>query len=269
MAKYRIGCVPFVNARPLVAWFESPEAPGGVEVVYEIPSKLPAMLDSGAVDVVLASSIEILQTPDRTAVQGVCIGSFGPAESVRLFSRVRFAEISSLALDQSSMTSNALALGLLDEVYGARPESETCPPDQKAMLADHDACLLIGDIGMQATGDGLHVLDLGEAWTLAHGLPFVWALWTGRQDLEPRLAGLLNDALDWGLAHLDEVIEDTVSRSGWDHETCRRYLADTMRFSLDDEALKGLEAFAALASRTGLISTCCMPRFVAATRTTA
>ncbi|MCH8979654.1 MAG: menaquinone biosynthesis protein [Armatimonadetes bacterium] len=269
MAKYRVGCVPFVNARPLVAWFESSEAPDGVEVVYEVPSKLPAMLDSGAVDVVLASSVEALQTPDRTAAEGVCIGSFGAAESVRLFSRVPFNEIRSLALDQSSMTSNALALGLLDEVYGARPASENCPPDQKAMLADHDACLLIGDIGMQASGDGLHVLDLGEAWTSAHGLPFVWALWIGRQDLEPRLAGLLNDALDWGMANMDQVVEDTVGRSGWDHETCRRYLADTMRFQLDEEALKGLQAFAALALRTGLISTQNMPRFVAAAGTTA
>ena len=53
MAKFTVGCVPFVNARPLVAWFESPDAPDGVELVYEIPSKLPAMLDSGDVDVVL------------------------------------------------------------------------------------------------------------------------------------------------------------------------------------------------------------------------
>ena len=269
MAKYRVGCVPFVNARPLVAWFESSEAPDGVEVVYDIPSKLPAMLDSGLVDVVLASSIETLQTPNRTAAEGVCIGSFGAAESVRLFSHVPFSEISSLALDQSSMTSNALALGLLDEVYGARPDSETCPPDQKAMLADHDACLLIGDIGMRASGDGLSVLDLGDAWTLAYGLPFVWALWIGRQDLEPRLAGLLNDALDWGMAHIDDVVADTVGRSGWDSKSCRRYLAETMRFQLDEEALEGLQAFAALAHRTGLISTRNMPRFVAVAGTTA
>ena len=53
MSKYRVGCVPFVNASPLVAWFEAPNGSDEVEVVYELPSLLPAMLDSVEVDVVL------------------------------------------------------------------------------------------------------------------------------------------------------------------------------------------------------------------------
>ena len=269
MAKYKIGCVPFVNARPLVAWFESDGGRGDVEVVYEVPSLLPKMLDSGEVDAALASSIEALQTPDRTAADGVCIGSFGPAESVRIFSRVPFNEIRSLALDQSSMTSNALAVGVLDEVYGARPSTEACPPDKGAMLVSHDACVLIGDIGMHADPTGLHVLDLGEAWTSMTRLPFVWALWIGRPDLEPRLVALLNEALDWGLQNIGSVVEETSAESGWELETCRRYLTQTMRYQLDAQAREGFEAYAGLVSRTGQIESSHTPRFVAWTVTKA
>ena len=51
MAQFRVGCVPFVNARPLVAAFDAPN--DWVEVVYDVPSKLPALLDSGEVDAIL------------------------------------------------------------------------------------------------------------------------------------------------------------------------------------------------------------------------
>lgn len=192
----RLGSVPYVNALPLVAQFE--DDPGlGIQVVYDVPSRLPAMLEGGEVAAVLVSSWHVLANPDLRAARGVCIGSQGAVESVRLFSQVPFAEVRSLALDQSSMTSNTLALAILRSRFGAEPEAEPCPPDLAAMLGAHDAALLIGDAGMEAQGEGLHVLDLGAAWLEWKGLPFVWALWVGGEGLDDRLAARLLEARDY------------------------------------------------------------------------
>ena len=179
MAQFRVGCVPYVNARPLVAAFDQPN--DFVEVIYDVPSKLPALLDSGEVDAILVSSIELLRRDDLLPVAEVGIMSFGPVQSVRLLSKVPVTEIKTLALDQSSMTSNMLAQVILAE-QGVFPKTETLSPDAPNMLANHDACVIIGDKGFEADGTGLVDIDLGAAWTDMTGLPFVWALWLGRKN---------------------------------------------------------------------------------------
>ena len=50
------------------------------------------------------------------------------------------------------MTSNRLAQVILAEGYGARPGVKVMTPNLAEMLAEADACVLIGDIGMTADG---------------------------------------------------------------------------------------------------------------------
>ena len=150
--KYRVGSVPYLNAKPLVRQFEDLGASSPVSVVYDVPSQLPALLEAGEVQAILVSSIEALRHPDLHFADGVSICSQREVFSVRLFSKVPFGEIRRLALDASSMTSNALAQILLDQRFGVRPATTTLPPDLDLMLAECDAGILIGDNGMRATG---------------------------------------------------------------------------------------------------------------------
>lgn len=202
-ARFRVGCVPYVNARPLVACFDQPNE--FVEVVYDVPSKLPALLDSGEVDAILVSSIEYLRRDDLVIAADVGIMSNGPVASVRMLSKVPLEKIESLALDQSSMTSNMLAQIILAE-KGVRPRLVTMEPNLTAMLAECDACVLIGDKGLEADGSGLVDVDLGAAWTEMTGEPFVWALWLTKSDrfdntpwYERDSFALLSTVLKYGL----------------------------------------------------------------------
>jgi|CXWL01.1.fsa_nt_gi chorismate dehydratase len=244
MAKFTVGCVPYINAIPLVYRFEELGDESPVKVIYEVPSRLPALLDSGQADAILVSSFDALTQPNRRIAEGVCIGSFGPVESVRLFSKVPFGEIQSLALDSSSMTSNALAQILLSEQFSCRPKVAEMAPIQMEMLATCDSCVLIGDAGMTAPSDGLYVLDLGEAWTDITGLPFVWAAWIGSERLTDELAKVLKDAFS-GLS--DDDIADCVNlaqcRSALPPERLKAYFLNSMRYDLDDLALQGLSEF--------------------------
>ncbi len=202
-ARFRVGCVPYVNARPLVACFDQPNE--FVEVVYDVPSRLPALLDSGEVDAILVSSIEYLRRDDLVIAADVGIMSNGPVASVRMLSKVPLEEIQTLALDESSMTSNMLAQIILAE-RGVRPSLVRMEPDQAAMLAACDACVLIGDKGLEADGTGLVDVDLGAAWTEMTGESFTWAVWLARLDRFPKPAwdevdhlALLGHALMYGM----------------------------------------------------------------------
>jgi chorismate dehydratase len=244
----KVASVPYVNALPLVKYFEQEDSP--IEVIFDVPSRLPALLDSGEVAAILVSSYEGLRQPGMRMAAGVCIGSDGPVDSVRLFSTKPFPQIKTLALDQSSMTSNRLAQILL-QFHRSKPETITLPPDLNAMLDQADACILIGDIGMTTPPHGLHVMDLGEEWTRQVGLPFIWAAWMGRDQLTPELSAHLNRALAWsgcGRATQETeatpgIIAEAAVKPGWTPEMAATYLRQTMVYRAGEPELQGLHEF--------------------------
>jgi chorismate dehydratase len=242
MAKYRVGCVPFVNARPLVEFLD----PELVEVVFDVPSKLPPLLDAERVEAILVSSVEYLRRDDLEVIAEPCIASFGPVASVRLLSKVSLADIRSLALDSSSMTSNLLAQVILAE-RGVHPTTGVCPPNTSEMLESFDACVIIGDLGYEAAGDYTVDLDLGQAWTEMTGLPFIWAMWLCRQSCAGslhELGGLLDSAFQAsGFGPLRaiesriQVIANATKQSGWGAEKTERYLTESVVFEVADKKL--------------------------------
>lgn len=256
----RIGCVPFVNAKPLIAQFADPAV--GVEVVLAPPSQLPAMLDRGEAAAVLASSFDALRTPNRRVAAGVAIASKGPVESVRVFSKVPLERAETLALDASSLTSNALAHILLHELYGVCPIPTTHAPDLQGMLSQCDAAVLIGDKGMTASSNELHVLDLGQGWLELTGLPFVWALWIGAQDLDSDLAAKLLEARLWGEEHVTQVAREAAATPGWNEAMAHRYLSETMSFAFDAQGAEALVLFGQMMVAHGLIDTLHAPEIV-------
>lgn len=245
MSRYTVGSVPYINAIPLVRSFEVQGAASPVEVRYEVPSRLPSLLDSGVAQAVLVSSVDALRVPGRRMAAGVCIGSDGPVKSVRLFSKVPLESIRSLCLDSSSMTSNRLAQLLLRECHGIDPEVTPHAPDLDAMLETADACVLIGDIGMSAPEDGLHVWDLGDAWTQLTGLPFVWAAWIGSDALTPELVGLLQDAArkQEGSEAIESLVSLASTRTGLSRDRIDDYYRNVMAYRMDERMLEGLREF--------------------------
>lgn len=251
----RVGCVPYLNAYPLVARTN-------LDVHYAVPTELPPLLANREVAAILVSSIVGLRTPSARVVHGACVGSNGPVFSVRLFSKMPFGDIRSLALDQSSMTSNTLAQILLKELHRVSPDAKPEPPDLDAMLEKHDAAILIGDNGMRAEGSGLHIMDLGEAWTNWTGLPFVWAMWLGGQDLTTDIASHLIQAREEALGDMEPIIGEAVLRFGFTEEVTRNYLTKTMTYDFDARHEAALRVFGEFALAHGVITEMCMPEWV-------
>lgn len=251
----RIGSVPYLNAKPLVAWFHSPEGRAStIEMVCDVPSALSHMVRKGEVACALVSSIELFRHPGWAAVPRVAIASTGEVLSVRLFSKLPFERVRSVALDTSSLTSSALVQVLFARWWQANPEYIPAAPDLPAMLRRADAALLIGDKGMMAPTEGLYVADLGEQWFYWTGLPFVWALWLGKEEnIRPRLVDALLQAREWGLRHIDEVIRSETARLAAKEELVRRYLCDVMQYELTPAHEEGLARFAQECRRLGII----------------
>lgn len=250
-----LGSVPYLNAKPLVAWFHTPEGrASGVEVVYDVPSRLAKMVQAGDVACAMVSSIELFRHPDWAAVPYIAIASTGNVLSVRLFSKLPLEKVRSVALDTSSLTSSLLVQVLFTRRWGANPDYVAAPPDLGAMLQRADAALLIGDKGMLARSEGLVVADLGEEWYRWTGLPFVWALWLGRKEnITPTLVEALLGARQWGLEHIDQVIHNEQLRLGAKEELIRHYLCEVMQYEMTPAHEEALKRFAEECKRLGVV----------------
>ena len=247
----RIGAVPYLNGKPLVRGLDGEP---NVELIYEVPSNLAAMLESGEIAAGLVSSVACFTDPSLQIVSGISISCDGPAESVKLFHKGRLGDIRSVALDTSSLTSVLLAKIILRERYELLPDFVPMPPSLPEMLEACDAAVTIGDTTMRAPADRWPSIDLGEEWHALTGLPFVFAVWAVNPSLATvELVDILVSAKARGLASIREISMEEASRLGLSVEVCFRYLSRTMDYDLTERHMEGLRLFREKIERYGLM----------------
>lgn len=249
----RVGAVNYLNSKPLV--YGLARDAGRLRVVFDLPSRLADQLALGAVDVALVPVVELFTHPEYVRVSDACIACRGPVRSVKVYFRTPPADVRRLALDEGSRTSIVLAQLLLAELGRTRPEVEPLPIGEGLAATEADAVLLIGDRAMYPqAGEFAEIWDLGQRWCEWTGLPFVFAVWAARQDIDTEyLAKALAQARDEGLLHLDQIVERESQAMGIDRVTCLEYLRDNLHFRLGPEELAGLARFAQLARDQELV----------------
>jgi chorismate dehydratase len=245
----RIGAVTYLNAKPLIVSLAQ-RAPHA-EIVIDYPSRLAEALAAGRLDVAMIPSIEYARGSGYRIISDACIACDGPVRSVKLYGRVPAERVRTLALDEGSRTSAALARILLKERFGLSPEVFPLPIGAVIEEVEADAMVLIGDRGMLPTsGQFEFVWDLGEQWSLWTGLPFVFAMWIARPGVNlPGVEDALSAARDDGLSRLEEIARSEAPGLGLAEADCLSYLRDHLKFHFGPRERQAVEMFYALAAR--------------------
>jgi chorismate dehydratase len=247
MTALRLGAVSYLNTKPLVYSLEA--FPDQFDLRFDVPSKCATLLHDNKVDLGLIPAIEYL-VDDYRIVPEIAIASDGPVATVAVFTRKDMRDVSSLALDLSSRTSVALTRVLCARHWRIAPVLTSAEPDLEAMLSRADAALLIGDpaFDIDPAQHGVTKIDLGAEWKAMTGLPFVYAMWTGRPGAAtPAQCEALQDARRRGVAHLEGIAR---TAGGGNADLERRslvYLRDNLSYNLGEREQAGLRRFLELA----------------------
>jgi chorismate dehydratase len=244
----RVGCVQYLNAKPLIVPYEG-------EVVFEHPAKLADQLAAGEIDVALVPVFEALRQADFPVVDGVAIASSGPVYSVVLAHRGPLKELQAVTLDPASRTSNNLLRCILAEFHGIRPEYKPAG-GPCCEIADHEGLLLIGNQAIrhrEQPRPGISYLDFGEEWLARTGLPFVYAVWQIRAEIpEPaKVAEALRAVKCAGVRRAREIAR---LQRDFDPAFAEHYLTHHIKFDLGDPEKAGLNRFRELLRKHGLIA---------------
>lgn len=122
-------------------------------------------------------------------------------------------------------------------------------------LLIHEGQITHGELGLTK------VLDLGEAWAAATGLPLPLGVNVMRrdlgEDLHRALSQGLRDSIAWAHANVDEALEYAMRYGrGIDKETCRRFVlmyVNDYTLALGEEGRAALARLFTLAHQRGLI----------------
>jgi chorismate dehydratase len=246
---HRIASVSFLNSKPLIEGLD--RAPD-VALQLEVPSKLLGGLREGRADVALLPVIDYQRLEGLTILPAGGIGSDGPTLTVRVFSRVPIDEIRTLACDPDSHTSVALARIILSRGHRMRPEFIDL---RNASDDPHQARLLIGDKVVCEEPRGFeHQLDLGAEWKALTGMPFVFATWMARGDVDhAALFKILERAKLDGMSRIDSIVREHAVPLGWPVDLARQYLTENLRFDVGERELEAIRLFHRFAAEERMI----------------
>jgi predicted solute-binding protein len=238
--------VSYLNTVPLVWGFEhSPALAGAVELSYALPSVCADRVARGEADIGILPVIEMARQK-LGYFPGTGIACHGPVRTILLVSKVPYRDIRTLAADAGSRSSVMLARIILADRFGVTPRVFAHPADLARMLDQADAALIIGDAALDIDPETLPFasLDLGAEWVAMTGLPMVFAVWSGRQELirEP-LERAFRESCRYGLDHLADIAHRQPAERGVAEAAALSYLTGNIVFELGEKDYEGMRLY--------------------------
>lgn len=261
---HRIGCVSYLNSKPLIHGIE--QAHPDVAVRYEVPSGLLDLLERNEVDIALCPVIDFQRSAvplQLVPVGGICCQS--TTLTVRLFSRLPIDEVRQVHADTDSHTSVALLTVLLKHRTGHLPTlvHHRAAAGTDRVLSNASAVLLIGDKVVTQPppmSEFPHQWDLGEAWREMTGLPFVFASWMARANARlGTLPTLLWNQRLRNAGDLDAIVARYAPLHQWPVDLAKKYLGGNqgvgyLEYDITPTHLQAIERFWSLTHACGLIT---------------
>ena len=240
MGSFHIGSVPYLNSAPLIEGIEE-------DVLLMPPSQLAEKLGKGELDAALLSVTEVLLNDQYDVLDEVAVASLGEVKSVFLAHRKPLEQIEKIYCDPASLTSVNL-LKVLFKLKGLSPEYLTLESYDSA--GDHENVLLIGNPAIEfLRSDPSHqIWDLGEAWYNLTKLPFVFAVWALKRNVDNQiLRKNLREAKSFGMETLDSIIR---KRTEFDFEFRKDYLDWHIHYHMGSDEKRGIAKFMQLLEQT-------------------
>ena len=258
-SRVRIGAVSFLNTKPLIySLLNSTPSNDEIELSVHVPSRLADLLTLGSIDVGLIPIIEFFRASEEDPslyriIPDISISSHGDVRSIQLLSRVPISQIRSVGLDTGSRTSHALLRIVLTEKYDLQPTFSASPPSIELRSADTDAVLRIGDSALRQLDSAPYSVDLGSEWNELTGLPFVYACWVARRDIDlKKVTQILQEAKQLSIPHIPEIARVGAETLGLSEALCNDYLTNRISYDLGDSEIAGMNRFYELAQRYDL-----------------
>ena len=215
-------------------------------LILDIPSKCMDYYSNGSADIALVPVASLLERSDYNIITDYCIGCNGSVRTVNLFSNDALQGVNKIYLDEDSRTSQNLVKILCERYWKINPRFEEINVRNKRPedLKHNEAVLMIGDKVFEMEEFFTYNYDLGIEWKKFTNLPFAFAVWISRKQVNPEIIKELNNALSQGVENISLVLQK--------HSTLAmkielsEYFSQYIDFHFDREKKEALKLFFSL-----------------------
>jgi chorismate dehydratase len=239
---FKISAVSYLNTYPFVYGLQHSGHLKNFHLDLAVPSACATRLASGESDIALVPVGAIPDFKDFQIISDFCIGAVRDVRTVLLMSQKPINEITEVYLDGDSRTSVQLVKVLANKFWKIDPVWK----NRQNVLADDrpeiDSLVAIGDKTFNLSKKYRYIYDLAGEWIRYTSLPFVFAAWLSVRKVPGHIVDSLNQALDFGVSHINETLEYFNDRlpAG---EDCSSYLKENISFTLDEKKREGMNLF--------------------------
>lgn len=237
--KIKVGAVSYLNTKPLLYGFEKGMMKEEVELTIDHPGNIATALLDGTIDIGLVPVAILPRMNNYFIVSDYGITADGAVASVCLFSEVPLEQIETVLLDYQSRTSVELVQYLFKNYWKKEVVFKNAETDFLDHIDGATAAVVIGDRAFEQRAVSSFMYDLGEAWKLHTGLPFVFAAWVSNKPMGQPFIAAFNTANQYGLQHLREV----VAANPFPTFDLYSYYTQYIQYKLDVAKLKGMQLF--------------------------
>ncbi len=237
--KIKVGAVSYLNTKPLLYGFEKGMMQDTVELTIDHPGNIATALLDGTIDIGLVPVAILPQMNKYFIVADYGITADGAVASVCLFSEVPLQQIETVLLDYQSRTSVQLVQYLFKNYWKKQVVFKNAETNFLEQINGTTAAVVIGDRAFEQRAVSTYMYDLGEAWKLHTGLPFVFAAWVSNKPMSQQFITAFNNANQYGLQHLPEVVE----ANPYPKFDLYSYYTQYIQYNLDDAKLQGMQLF--------------------------
>ena len=238
----RITVVSYLNSGPFVYGIDRVGNTLPCELVLAPPSQCARAMDCGQTDIALVTVAEIpkLRVPVKV-ICDYCLGTNDGARTVTLLSNSELNEIETIILDPESCTSNTLTEILCREYWDINPKFEMREGHSSIDCnSEKVGFVLIGDRVFDFESRFKHCWDLSVEWKKMTGLPFVFAAWVARTDVDEQTIKALNSALALGVENIEQAVADS---NYHDKNQALKYLTKNIDFIFNRDKHTALALF--------------------------
>ena len=238
----RITVVSYLNSVPFVYGIRRAVKSLPCELVLAHPSGCADAMNQGLTDIALVTVAEIpkLNVPVKV-ICDYCLGTNDGARTVVLLSNSELKDIKSIILDPESCTSNSLTQILCREYWNINPTFKTRNNHtQIDTQSDGVGYVLIGDRVFDYEDKFKYCIDLSVEWKNMTGLPFVFAAWVAKTDVDENIIQTLNDALAYGVEHITQAIDESNYPN---KQQAQKYLTQNIDFIFNRDKHTALALF--------------------------
>ena len=252
----KVGALQFTNAYPLFYALREKIIPNNLIFSGTAPSDVNGMLDRGAVDVALISSVSFLANRfSYILLSDLGIAGTEEIMSVRLFFKGNrpLLDNAPVYVPEISFTSIHLFKKICSHFWHVSPQILTYSGPPEELFKQEIPFLLIGDMCLEYHDQKTHSsFDLGKVWHDATKTSFIFAVVATRNDAFARspqevmdFHRLLEDSFQWSLQNREVIVEAAAKKMGCSKELVRRYYS-TIEYRLLPKHFHGLDHFAGL-----------------------